>query len=412
MCRPVFCWCGAAMMGPKEESDLRQGHPIYAAMGTTIFEHMSALSRELGAINLGQGFPDGQGPPELIEAAALALRERSNQYPPSTGLPELRGAVAAFYGRRQRLVLGCDQVVVTSGATEALAAAIFALVRPGDEVILFEPAYDAYAPLVRRAGGVPVFVALRPPAWRYERAKIERAITPRTRAMILNDPLNPIGTAASEGELAMLAQLCAAHDLVAICDEVWEEVRFDGRRQASLLAQPGMAERTVKVGSAGKLFGLTGWKIGWVGAAPDLARLIGRAHQFLTFTSPPALQWAVAEGLELPDAWFAARDAGWSAARERLRQGLADGGYVVLPNAATWFLCVDLAASGVTLNDAEFAERAVREAGVAVIPVSALFDGKDAPSHIVRLCFTKGDAALNEAAERLVAFRRKLGTGT
>lgn len=378
-------------------------------MGTTIFEHMSGLSRELGAINLGQGFPDDQGPPELIEAAAWALRGRSNQYPPSGGLPELRQAIAAFYGRRQGFPLEPEQVIVTSGATEAIAAAVFALTRPGDEVILFAPAYDAYAPLVRRAGAVPVFVPLRAPAWRYERAELERAVTPRTRALILNDPLNPIGTVASEAELAMLAELCIAHDLVAICDEVWEEVRFDHRPQRSLLARPGMAGRAVKIGSAGKLFGLTGWKIGWTCAAPELARLIGRAHQFLTFTSAPALQWAVAEGLGLPEPWFAARDAGWAASRERLRSGLAVGGYAVLANSATWFLCVDLTASGIALDDAEFAERAVREAGVAVIPVSALFEDAAAPRHIVRLCFTKGDAALDEAAGRLTAFRRKLG---
>lgn len=390
---------------------MSQGHPLYAAMGTTIFEHMSGLSRELGAINLGQGFPDEQGPPELIEAAARALRERSNQYPPSGGLPELREAIAAFYARRQGLGLGSEQVIVTSGATEAIAAAVFALIQPRDEVILFAPAYDAYAPLVRRAGGVPVFVPLRPPAWRYEQGEIERAITPRTRAMIFNDPLNPIGSVASEAELAMLAGLCADHDLVAICDEVWEEVRFDGRPQRSLLAQPGMAGRGVKIGSAGKLFGLTGWKIGWTCAAPEIAGLIGRAHQFLTFTSPPALQWAVIEGLGLADSWFTARDAGWVVSRERLRSGLAAAGYVVLPNAATWFLCVDLTASGIALDDAEFAECAVREAGVAVIPVSALFEGEDAPRHVVRLCFTKGDAALDQAAERLARFRRKLGNG-
>lgn len=392
-----------------KEIAVLQGHPLYAAMGTTIFEHMSGLARKLGAINLGQGFPDDQGPPELITAAARALVEKSNQYPPSGGLPELRAGIAAFYARRQNLMLAPEQVVVTSGATEALAAAIFALVRPGDEVILFAPAYDAYAPLVRRAGAVPVFVSLEAPAWRYERAAIERAITPRTRALILNDPLNPIGSVASGDELAMLAALCVAHDLVAICDEVWEDVRFDAQPQRSLLAQPGMAGRAVKIGSAGKLFGLTGWKIGWACAAPELARLIGRAHQFLTFTSAPALQWAVAEGLALPGAWFAARDAAWAASRERLRRGLEQGGYAVLPNAATWFVCVDLAASGIGLDDRQFAERAVREAGVAVIPVSALFEGDDAPRHIVRLCFTKGDAALDEAASRLAEFRRKLG---
>lgn len=386
-----------------------KGHPVYAKMGTTIFEKMSALARGLGAINLGQGFPDDNGPPELIEAAARALAEKSNQYPPSGGLPELRDAITAFHGWREKLFVADDQIVVTSGATEALAAAIFALVSPGDEVILFQPAYDAYAPLVRRAGGVPVFVDLTPPDWRFERAAIEAAMTARTRVMIVNDPLNPSGTVASEAELAMLAELCAEHDLLAICDEVWEAVRFDGIAHRSLLGFPGMHERAVKIVSAGKVFGLTGWKIGWVCAAQANARLIGRAHQFLTFTSPPALQWAVAEGLGLPPAWFAARDAGWAAARERLYRGLTWGGYAVLPNSATWFLCVDLAASGIALDDAEFAERAVREAGVAVIPVSALFEGEGAPRNIVRLCFTKARASLDEAAERLAAFRRKLG---
>lgn len=394
------------------------GHPLYASMGTTVFEHMSALARETGAINLGQGFPDEQGSPELIEAAARALREKSNQYPSSTGLPELRDAIAGFYARRQGLSLTREQVIVTSGATEAIAAAVFALVEPGDEVILFEPAYDAYAPLVRRAGGVPVFVMLRAPQWRYCREDIEAAITTRTRAIIVNDPLNPIGSVASEAELAMLAALCVDHDLVAICDEVWEDVRFDGQAHRSLLALPGMAGHAVKIGSAGKIFGLTGWKVGWICASAELARLIGRAHQFLTFTTPPALQWAVAEGLMLPADWFARRSEAWAASRERLAGGLAAAGFAVLPNAATWFLCADLAASGIALGDRDFAERAVREAGVAAIPVSALFEGVGfegpgfegarAPTNIVRFCFTKADAQLDRAAERLASFREKL----
>ena len=385
------------------------GNPVYASMGTTIFEHMSSLARETGAINLGQGFPDDPGTPELIEAAARALREKSNQYPPSTGLPELRDAVAAFYGRRQNLELTREQVIVTSGATEAIAAAVFALVEPGDEVIVFEPAYDAYAPLVRRAGAVPVFVALQAPQWRYRREDVERAITPRTGAIIVNDPLNPIGSVADDGELAMLAALCVEHDLVAICDEVWEEVRFNGRLHRSLLALPEMADRAVKIGSAGKIFGLTGWKVGWISASAELARLIGRAHQFLTFTTPPALQWAVAEGLMLPDDWFAARDTAWAASRDRLAVGLAAAGFALLPNAATWFLCADLTASGIALDDREFAERAVREGGVAAVPVSALFESVAAPQNIVRFCFTKADAQLDEAASRLDAFRRTLG---
>jgi N-succinyldiaminopimelate aminotransferase len=384
-----------------------QVHPVYAAMGTTIFEHMSGLARQLGAINLGQGFPDDQGPPEVIAAAVRALAEKSNQYPPSGGLPELRDAIATFYTRRQGLHLSPEQVVVTSGATEAIACAILTLVLPGDEVVLFQPAYDAYAPLVLRAGGVPVSVGLAPPDWRYSAGELEAVITARTKVLIFNDPLNPSGTVASEQELAAIAAVCVSHDLHVICDEVWEEVRFDGVRHRSLLAFPGMADRAVKIGSAGKIFGLTGWKIGWICAGPALATALGRAHQFLAFTSPPALQWAVAEGLAKADHWFAAQRSAWSASRDRLKRGLEQAGYVVLPNSATWFLCIDLAASGLGLEDRVFSERAVREAGVASIPVSALFEG-DGPRHVVRLCFTKADATLDEAVERLAAFRRRL----
>ena len=382
-------------------------HPVYAAMDTTIFEHMSGLAREFGAINLGQGFPDAPGPPDVIAAAARALTEKSNQYPPGAGLPELRDAIGTFYARRQGLGFSREEVIVTSGATEAIAACILALVNPGDEVILFQPAYDAYAPMVRRSGGVPVSVALTPPGWRYDAGMLEVALTDRTKLLILNDPLNPAGTVASEAELAAIAEICVRRDLLAICDEVWEDVRFDGAAHRSLLSFPGMASRAVKIGSAGKLFGLTGWKIGWICARGAMVAGLARAHQFLTFTSPPALQWAVAEGLAKPDAWFDAQRAAWAASRARLGQGLERAGYAVLPNAATWFLCIDLAASGIALDDRAFSERAVREAGVASIPVSALFEG-DAPKNVVRLCFTKADATLDEAAARLAGFREQV----
>lgn len=407
-------WCVAGCFALWNQQKMRSAmpemsegaaiHPVYAGMDLTIFDVMSGLARELGAINLGQGFPDEQGPPELIEAAVRALREKSNQYPPSGGLPELRDAVCAFYARRQGLDLTRDQVIVTSGATEAIADAVLALVSPGDEVVLFQPAYDAYAPMVRRAGGVPVSVPLAPPDWRYCADALAAAISPKTRLVMLNDPLNPAGTAASEAELAGIAGLCVAHDLTIISDEVWEEVRFDGAGHCSIMTFPGMAGRTVKIGSAGKIFGLTGWKAGWLVAAPALVAGLARAHQFVTFTTPPALQWAVAEGLALPDRWFAARTARWAASRERLRAGLEAAGYRVLPNQATWFLCVDLAASGIALADREFSERLVREAGVASIPVSALFEG-DAPKTIVRFCFSKSQAMLDEALARLTEFR-------
>jgi aspartate/methionine/tyrosine aminotransferase len=384
-------------------------HPIYDAMEPTIFEHMSGLANAHGAINLGQGFPDAPPSPDMIEAAARALREKSSQYPPAFGLVELRDAICRFYARRQGLALVREQVIVTSGATEALAAALFALVGPGDEVILFQPAYDSYAPMVRRAGGTPVSVPLSPPGWDYDAAALERAITPRTRVLMFNDPLNPAGKVASDAELAMIADACRRHDLVAICDEVWEDVRFDGISHRSLWSLPDMEARAVKIGSAGKIFGLTGWKTGWFCAAPDMARAIGRAHQFLTFTTPPALQWAVAEGLGRPDSWFAAQRADWAASRDHLARGLAKAGFAVLPSHATWFLCIDLAASGIALDDRAFAERAVREAGVASIPVSALFEG-DGPRHILRLCFAKDAAILDEAVDRLARFRDKLAT--
>ena len=282
-------------------------HPLYAAMEPTIFEHMSGLARAHDAINLGQGFPDQPPHPDMIAAAARALAEKSNQYPPAFGLPELRDAICTFYARRQGLALSREQVIVTSGATEALAASILALVAPGDEVILFQPAYDSYAPMVRRAGGVPVSIALTPPDWRYDAEPLAAAITPRAGVLMLNDPLNPAGTVASEAELAMIADICVRNNLVAICDEVWEDIRFDRAPHRSLLSFPGMAERAVKIGSAGKIFGLTGWKTGWICAAPAMATALGRAHQFLTFTTPPALQWAVAEGLDRPEEWFAAQ---------------------------------------------------------------------------------------------------------
>ena len=383
------------------------GHPVYRDMPATIFEKMSARARETGAINLGQGFPDAQGPDDILRAAADALMTRSNQYPPSGGLPELRAAVAAHYGRHQRLTLEADGVIVTSGATEAIAASLFALVQPGDEVLLLAPLYDAYLPLVERAGGVARVIRLTPPDWRVTREALEKAVGPRTRLLILNNPLNPSGSMMDEAELGLLAAFCVEHDLIAICDEVWEHVTFDGRLHQPLMRFPGMAGRAVKIGSAGKIFSLTGWKIGWMCAAPPLAKLLGRAHQFLTFTSAPNLQWAVADGLAKPDGWFAEMRAGYQASRDRLVDGLRAGGYVVQRSAATWFVTVDLAASGIDPDDVSFCERIIGEAGVAAIPISAFYPDA-AVSHLVRLCFAKSDAVIDEAVARLCRFRETL----
>lgn len=384
------------------------GHPVYRDMPTTIFEKMSARARETGAINLGQGFPEGPGPREILEAAADALLTRSSQYAPMAGLAELRAAVAAHYAHFQGLDLTPSEVIVTSGATEALAASLLALVRPGDEVLVLAPLYDAYLPLIERAGGVARIVRLTPPDWRITRRALEAAITGRTRFLLMNNPVNPTGVVLRGEELALLAELCVAHGLIAICDEVWEQVTFDGIGHQPLIGLPGMRDRTVKIGSAGKIFSVTGWKVGWMCAAPPIATLLARAHQFLTFATPPGLQWAVADGLARPDAWFAAQRDAYQASRDRLARGLEAAGYAVHPGGGTWFLTIDLPASGIAMDDVTFCDRIVGEAGVAAIPISAFYPA-DPITHLVRLCFSKSDGMLDQAVARLAGFRASLG---
>jgi aspartate/methionine/tyrosine aminotransferase len=380
-------------------------NPIFSSLPTTVFEEMSGLARSLGAINLGQGFPDDPGPEPLRVKAAELVLNGYNQYPPMAGLPELRQAVAAHYNATQGLDLDwAGEVTVTSGATEALAAAFLGLIQPGDEVIVFQPVYDAYLPLIRRAGGVPKLVTLKPPHWRFDRAMLEAAFTSRTRMVVLNNPVNPTGVVIPDEDLALLAEVCVAHDAVAVCDEVWEQVVFTGARHRPLIAYPGMRARTVKIGSAGKMFGLTGWKVGFLCAAPELTHTLARTHQFLTFTTPPNLQAAVAWGLETLGDWFETMPRDLERARDRLTDGLRRKGFAVLPSAGTYFLNVDLAGSGIAEGDRDFCLRAVREAGVAAIPVSAFYEA-DKVTSIVRLCFSKGDATLDEGVVRLARAR-------
>jgi aspartate/methionine/tyrosine aminotransferase len=375
-------------------------NPLYEQMETSVFERMSLAAAKHGAVNLGQGFPDFGWPNEILLAAAKAVTEGSNQYAPSRGLPALREAVAAHYGRHQGLDLTADNICVTSGATEALAAAIFAAVSPGDEVIVMTPAYDAYAPLIRRAGGIVREVALEPPGWRVERSALEAAVTPRTRALIFNNPHNPTGRLFDADELAAVAEVAVAHDLVVIADEVWEHILLDGQRFVPIASLAGIAGRTFKCGSAGKIFSLTGWKIGWLAASPEMATLAARAHQFLTFASAPNLQSAVAYGMAEGDAWLQPMRERFSKARDRMISGLETAGYAVLPSASTYFLCVDLAASGISLDDEAFAKLAVEQAGVAVIPLSS-FSEQGEMKHMVRLCFAKRDETIDAGVAAL-----------
>jgi len=372
--------------------------------GTTIFEHMSGLARAHGAVNLGQGFPDFGWPDDVVAKAAEALTTLSNQYPPMRGLPELQQAVADHYRHHQRLALDAEEVVVTSGATEALAAALLALIAPGDEVVLFQPLYDSYLPMVRRAGGVPRLVRLSPPDWRITPEALDAAFSERTKLVVFNNPLNPAAVVYDDAQLALLADACVRYDVIALSDEVWEHVLFDGRAHRPLMAMPGMRDRTVKVGSAGKIFSLTGWKVGWAVAAPALAERVARSHQFLTFTTPPNLQVAAAYGLGKDDRYFADMRCALQRGRDRLTARLTAIGYRVLPSAGTYFLSVDLCASGIDADDVSFCERAVREAGVAAIPVSAFYE-EAAVRHIVRLCFAKSDATIDAGVAALAGAR-------
>lgn len=381
-------------------------NPVYTGLPTTIFEVMSALAREKNAINLGQGFPDDPGPLDVRQKAADAVVNGWNQYPPMLGIPELRQAVASHYKHWQNLDLDWQQeVMITSGATEALAGALLALIEPGDEVVLFEPLYDAYLPLVKRAGGIPRFVKLQPPHWRFDEAMLAQAFSPKTKVVLFNNPLNPAGVVYSRADLELLASFCIKHDAIALCDEVWEHIVFDGLRHISMMNIPGMRERTIKIGSAGKIFSLTGWKVGLVCAAPAISKVLGKAHQFLTFTTPPNLQAAIAYGLGKSDDYFETMRGDMQRSRDLFTQGLRERGFTVLDSQGTYFLNVDLAPLGKN-DDVAFCTMMVNEFGVAAIPVSAFYAESPITS-VVRFCFAKRDETLNGALERLEDFARK-----
>jgi N-succinyldiaminopimelate aminotransferase len=375
-----------------------------ASQGTTIFEAMSALAREHAAINLGQGFPDAPGPLEERQAAAEHVVNGNNQYPPMWGMPALRQAVATHTERFTGLAYDpATEVLVTSGATEALLDCFLALVTPGDEVVLFEPAYDTYAPVIRRLGGIVRTVQLEPPSWDGLAFPLAYVCGPGTKLIVLNTPMNPAGKVFTRNELEIIAALATAHDAYVVCDEVYEHLVFGTARHVSIASVPGMRERTLRIGSAGKTFSMTGWKVGYVTGPAELVRVVAKAHQLATFTTPPHLQHAVALGLGRDEAFFRSLGAPLERSRDRLAAGLAALGLPTLRSDGTYFLVADVSswlAEGE--DDIAFCRRLVLEAGVALIPMSAFYTGgAGAPRHLVRFCFCKLDATIDEALRRL-----------
>ena len=380
---------------------MRAVNPIYDRMGTTIFQAMNDLARQHDAINLGQGFPDDNGPEDLRRSAADALMNGWNQYPPMTGIPEARQALA----RHEKRFYGLDldwsaETLITSGATEALICAILTLVDSGDEVVMFQPMYDAYVPMVQRAGGVPRIVTLRPPQWTLNREDLARAFGPKTKAVILNNPLNPTGKVFSAAELALIAEFVEASDAYVIADEVYEHLVYDGLRHVPFNTLPGMFERTVKISSAGKMFSLTGWKIGLVTAQADLLAPVIKAHQFLTFTTAPNLQAAVAVGLDKDDGYFDGLAQRMQAGRDHLVAGFHRMGIATHDCAGTYFVNIDIGSTGFNGDDVAFCRHLTEEARVTAIPVSA-FCHESPITDTARFCFCKSTATLDAALERM-----------
>ncbi len=392
---------------------MKPTNTLLSGIGTTIFTVMSALATKHQAINLGQGFPDTEGPRDVVEAAAAALMDGRNQYPPLTGVPELRQAVAAANRRFWGLEVDPDrEVVVTSGATEAITACLMALLDPGDEVVLIEPLYDTYLPVVRLLGAVPKLVRLAPPRWELPRAELAAAFGPKTKAILLNTPMNPTGKVFTAAELAFIAELLQRHDAYAVCDEVYEHLTFDGWRHIPLMSLPGMRERCLRIGSAGKTFALTGWKVGYISCDAALAGKVARAHQNLTCTTPPNLQRAVAVGLAKEDSYFAELAGALQAKRDVLALGLAELGFRVLPTQGTYFISAEFSSLGFAGDDAAFCRHITEHAGVAAIPVSAFYDaegGADIPRHYARFAFCKREEVLREALGRVRAWLARGG---
>jgi len=380
---------------------VKSANSVLSSYGTTVFEVMSRLAIEHGSINLGQGFPDGNGPEDVRNVAHEALESSPNQYPPMMGVPELRQAVATHAKRFYDMDVDWQtETMVTSGATEALAASLFGLIEPGDEVVLIEPLYDSYLPIIQRAGGIPRLVRVEPPHWTLPRKELAAAFSPKTKLLLLNNPQNPTGKVFDEDELAFIADLVCGFDAYAVCDEVYEHLVFDGLKHHPLMCQPGMRDRCVRIGSAGKTFSLTGWKVGYVTAPAELMAPVAKAHQFLTFTTPPNLQRATAYGLQKDDSYYNGLSSKLQAKRDLMKAGLERIGFTAMDCNGTYFLNADFSPLGFSGSDEDFCRMITLEAGVTAVPVSAFYSGPGIDT-VARFCFCKEDEVLEEALARL-----------
>jgi N-succinyldiaminopimelate aminotransferase len=379
-------------------------HPLamrLQGLGTTIFAEMSALALRTGSINLGQGFPDVDGPESVLDAAVNALRGGRNQYAPGIGVPELRLAIAQHQQRFYGLAVDPDtEVVVTTGATEAIAAALLGLVDPGDEVVALEPYYDSYAACIAMAGGVRVPVTLRPPGFRLDADALRAAVTSRTKVLLVNSPHNPTGMVLDGDERQAVADIATEHDLVVITDEVYEHLTFDDSRHVPLATLDGMRERTLTISSGGKTFSFTGWKVGWASGPPDLVRATLTAKQFLTFTSAAPLQPAIAEALALGDEYYQDFRATLQGKRDRLSDGLRSLGFDVFVPEGTYFVTTDIRPLGFD-DGLDFCLRLPERCGVVAIPHEVFYDDKQAGKPLVRWAFCKQDTVLDAALDRL-----------
>ncbi len=379
--------------------------------GTTIFTEMSALATRTGSINLGQGFPDTDGPAEMLAAAARALQEGANQYPPLPGTPALRAAIAEHERRFWALPRDPDtEVVVTAGATEAIAATILGLCEPGDEVVTFEPYYDSYAASITLAGAVRRPVTLRPGPdgrYRFDEEQLRAAFGPRTRLVLFNSPHNPTGKVFTAAELALIAELCQTHDTYAVTDEVYEHLVFTDAAEphVPLAARPGMRERTLRISSAGKTFSCTGWKVGWATGPARLVSAVLRVKQFLTFVNAGPLQPAVAVALALPDDYFTGFRDTLQARRDHLVAGLTEAGFAVQPSEGTYFVTADITALG-GRDGIEFCRELPERCGVVAVPTQVFYDHQEEGRHLIRFAFCKRESVIDEAARRLAKLSR------